>query len=1242
MIPKAMRLIVSVLALLFATAFCFAQEKRANPQEPKRDAAAKPPVKADAAPAATADADEDDDSPDIPPIARGRIDPGTYLRLRDELVALKRGLADLARDPQARSHAIRHMELQEQQLIRRFQARSAQAISGTGPSSTVVPTPSWTPLGPDPIPNGQTSPSEVPVSGRVLAIAIDPTNENIAYVGAAQGGLYRTMDGGGTWTALMDSAQSLAIGAITIDPLDRNTLFVGTGEGNFCLDCFFGVGLYIIRNATTTAVLSGPFNSNGTSDVITGRAITQILVNPATDNQILVSTASGFSGASGDVFSTLPARGVYFSSNALGVTPTFTLSTTPWVGNRAVTDMAIDPNNANLVVVNVFGNAVAGDGGIWITTGGSPWSGVATWAQKITKLAIGKLAVNFSTTPPATTPATTFFATFDETTPCVNGFRGTLFKSADLGLTWTEVVPARGFCRGQCFYDMVPAIKPDDVNTILLGGSSNSGTPGNCGGRTLMKSTNGGTSFAASDANLHADSHATVFAPSNVSVIYAGNDGGIFRSADGGATWTSRNTAGFQATQFESMSVHPLDANFSIGGTQDNGTPRLLPDGVTWTRADFGDGGFSAIDQNAPDTANVTMYHTYFNQSNNLIGFAQTNSAATTEGLWNFFGCQGATSNNGMTCADNVLFYAPLVLGPGNPNTVYFGTDRLYRSANQGASMTLVSQAPLGPGSPNVPVSAIGISPQDDNVRIVGLKNGRAFATSTGSTFLTDVTGGWAGLFIARAVIDPNDKNTAYVTLDGYGTPSHVWKTTNLSVAPPIVPNWVAASTGLPDVPVNAFAVDPVNSIALYAGTDIGVYNSLDGGATWNPYGTGLPRVAVFDMNIQPTSRLLRVGTHGKGAWETTAVSFTVSTTGLLSSSNNPNFGANVIFTASITPATGPIPTGTVTFKDGTTTLGTGTLNALAQATFQTSTLTVGTHNITAFYAGDSTYANSTSSVVVVTVVSVTLPTTTTGSGNPTSPVFGSSVTLSATVDKGSGTITPTGTVTFKEGANTLGMGTLNASAQASFATSALAGGAHNITATYGGDTNYTASTSAPFVVTVQDFTLGAPSPASQTVNAGQSTSYTISLTSVGGFPSSSGINFTCSLAATATTCTASPNPQTTAGGMVTINVTTMARGAVPLFRRPGPWLPYIILLMTLGWLLSRMLRLNSSRRRRIVLTAPLVALALFIIFHAVGCGGKSTPPPVTGTPAGAYPFTVTGTSGTASHTTSNLTLNVN
>jgi hypothetical protein len=313
------------------------------------------------------------------------------------------------------------------------------------------------------------------------------------------------------------------------------------------------------------------------------------------------------------------------------------------------------------------------------------------------------------------------------------------------------------------------------------------------------------------------------------------------------------------------LALHPTDRHYLLGGTQDNGTEFLAPDGVTWVRSDGGDGGFAVIDQNATSPTNTVAYHTYYNQTNTQVGFQR---ALTTEPngdpFWNtFHGCRNGTSNNGILCTDAVLFYAPLVRGPGTPNnTLYYGSNRLYRSENQGTTMTDVS------GTLPARISAIAISPQFDAVRLVGLTNGQVFlSTTAGATTMTNVTGSIPARYVGRIAIDPSNSNVAYVALNGFGLSAgqHVWKTTNLLSG---TPTWTAAGSGIPDTPANAFAIDPANTQVLYAGTDIGVFRSTNGGASWEPFNDGLPRIAVFGMEIQPIHRVLRIATHGRGIYE--------------------------------------------------------------------------------------------------------------------------------------------------------------------------------------------------------------------------------------------------------------------------------------------------------------------------------------------------------------------------------------
>jgi hypothetical protein len=225
----------------------------------------------------------------------------------------------------------------------------------------------------------------------------------------------------------------------------------------------------------------------------------------------------------------------------------------------------------------------------------------------------------------------------------------------------------------------------------------------------------------------------------------------------------------------------------------------------------------------------------------------------------------------------------------------------------------------------------------------------------------------------------------------------------------------------------------------------------------------------------------------------------TATATALASSLNPSVYGQPVTFTATVTPSSGSgVPTGSVTFKDGTATLGSGTLNASGVATFATSSLSAGSHSITAVYGGDSNFSGSTSSVLPQIVTQAATSTALASSANPSA--FGQQVTFTATVTPASGPGVPTGSVAFKDGATTLGSGTLNASGVATFATSSLTAGGHSITAVYGGDSNYTGSTSPALTQQVsQASTSTALSSSANPSTQGQSVTFTATVSPCSG-----------------------------------------------------------------------------------------------------------------------------------------------
>src|SRR5438552_528849 len=774
------------------------------------------------------------------------------------------------------------------------------STSGTAISPSVINAPigpAWTALGPAPSPNGQTIPADVngislthtPVSGRVTAVAIDPGNANILYVGAAQGGVYKSTNGGATWTRLMDGAMTLAVGALELDPTDAtgNTLLIGSGEANFSGDSYAGLGVYkITALKTSSLVLSGPF---GASQFI-HRSIPGLAIDPNNHNNVYIGSATGQQGIGPQGPTGAPPRGLFRSTDGASTFTKLAVANLPTTADFRVTSIVYEPGSSDHVFVGIAdANVPNSFGGIYFTTNASAPSPTFTKLRATSKkdFAPIKFAIN------KIGNTVTVVAVTGETAPNNQG-QGQAYKAvydsskSTINPTFSPLPAANGFADGQGSYNLGVAIDPTNANNIYVVGTLNG---------TFLFSRDGGQTFTPSNDRLHVDSHMVGVAPSNPSVIYTGNDGGVWQSTDAGVTWLrDRNNSTFSATQFQSIAVHPTDPNFSIGGTQDNGTNFFRPN-RTWHRVDFGDGGYALIDQNATNTENVTMYHTYFNATGLLIGFGRVlKTSCATEAQWSFKGayippvdptvhCDGTTDTfNGISLSDPVNFYAPMALGQvvsltapfvgKSGQTVYFGTNKLYRSTNKGDTMTVVSQT-----FPST-VSAIGISRANDNVRIVGLNIGQltspttntmqVFATITGGNPLTDVTAaGMPSKYIARTVIDPNNANTAYVVFNGNAIAGkHVWKTTNLNLTGTGTVTWTAVDgTGIPDVSVNAFVVDRADSTHLYAGTDRGVFKSTNGGTTWSLYGTGLPDVAVFDLAISSDGHL-RAATHGRGFYE--------------------------------------------------------------------------------------------------------------------------------------------------------------------------------------------------------------------------------------------------------------------------------------------------------------------------------------------------------------------------------------
>ncbi|MGA8937833.1 MAG: FG-GAP-like repeat-containing protein [Acidobacteriaceae bacterium] len=495
--------------------------------------------------------------------------------------------------------------------------------------------------------------------------------------------------------------------------------------------------------------------------------------------------------------------------------------------------------------------------------------------------------------------------------------------------------------------------------------------------------------------------------------------------------------------------------------------------------------------------------------------------------------------------------------------------------------------------------------------------------------------------FIAETNASQGELVTALGNGDGtFATPAVM----NLTGGDAVRSDALAAADFDGDGHVDLAMFDNSDYSGIFYGKGDGTFTSVPGSGYVVPKDlinlaatNGEPAIAV-DLNGDGKPDILAgptvlLNTYGQ---TTTLVG---STTGLSASASAIKVGASVKFTATVMGASGSTgtPTGTVTFYDGTTMLGTGTL-ATGAATYTTTGLPVGSDSITATYGGDANFSGSTSSAVVVAVSAATTPigTSTALSASASSAVSGTTITFTATVKQASGTTVPGGSVTFLDGTTTLGTGSLNGLGVATYAASTLAVGTHSITATYGGATGFTGSTSTAVSVSITaavtpSYALSI-SPGSGSVAAGSGTSATISVTPAGGF--SAAVSLACTGAPANATCSASPTSVTPNGStastatlMIETSVAVMAanRSSLPGERgQPGVLLSGAALL---GWTLLR-------RRRRNWWWAQLgMALVLVAAGAVTGCGGSGSG--ANKTPAGTYSLTVTGTSGTTTETAS-------
>jgi photosystem II stability/assembly factor-like uncharacterized protein len=694
----------------------------------------------------------------------------------------------------------------------------------------------WVQLGPTSIPFGQTtSRSRVLVTGRVTTIVVDKSDPNIIYIGAAQGGVWKTIDAGRNWMAKSDSAESLAIGALAMDPQNHLVLYAGTGEGNIVFQrSYYGVGVLKSTDGGETWRLCG-----GSTNPLIGSRFFRLAINPLDTNTVFAATTYG----------------LYKSTNG-GEDWMQMVDGLPNITSAiiAATDVVINPINPSIVYTAFWGD------GIYMTTNAN--SASPQWTKSssgLTTTGFTRIALDISNSSPQI-----IHALMSNANSVIDKF----YRTVDGGLSWTLIQLPNTIVWGESYpnsigpqgtYNLNVAVDPTTPDIVYL-----SGVP-------LLKAVrNTATNvwgFKEIGEAIHPDNHAFAFHPLNNLEIYAGNDGGIYKSIDGGASWNDTINEGLCITQFEFMDQHPTSDAVIFGGTQDNGTQQFRNNSVFYHAAD-GDGGYVAIDPDFPNN----VLHEYYNP---------TPHRSTEAGKFGRKGIdQGGTwidvsrGLSGDVGKGTSLFYPPFTLDQSNSKNIALGTNKIFLDTNQGTNRWRTSIELPVLTTPGEVVTAINYVRSD--LIYVGTNQGKVFRLTQSSRRKWSADAIQASPLPTRFIWDiathPNDINTIFVVMAGFGSRqqplSHVWrgKVSETATSWTDISKWNGGR--LPDIPVNAIAIEPDTPDTMYIGTDLGVFKTNNGGSMWTRFSQGLPNCAVFDMRLQLAKRLLRAVTHGRGIWE--------------------------------------------------------------------------------------------------------------------------------------------------------------------------------------------------------------------------------------------------------------------------------------------------------------------------------------------------------------------------------------
>ena len=683
------------------------------------------------------------------------------------------------------------------------------------------------------------------MGGRIADVEGVPGDPNVVYVASASGGLWKTTNAGVTWKPIFDRQGTISIGDIALTPGNPDVVWVGTGESNVRNSVSFGDGVYKSTDGGRT------WQHMGLKD---SEHISAIVINPQNPDVVYV-------GALGHAFAPNEERGVFMTTDG-GKTWTKTL----YIDNQhGVSDLEIDPSNPNILYAGMWSferkpwtfHSGSEKGGVYKSIdGGRTWNKLTNGLPKL----MGRIGVRVAPSNPNVVYV------------IVEAKEGTLYRSDDRGETFrlvsknTDIV-SRGF-----YYTRV-RVDPTNENHIYAVAS------------TLFTSVDGGKTFRSITGRNHVDFHALWLDPKNPKRMWNGQDGGIAVSYDGGETWEAvYNIPLGQFYQIHADNRTPF--YYVMGGLQDNGSwtgPSATrePSGIMnddWRMVSFGD-GFYMI--NHPDDPDLYLSES---QGANIVWTDMRSREQQPVNPW------GRGSGGGPAEGKKYRFNwnSPIVFSAHDKTTVFLAGNVVFKSPDFGKTWEQISpdlttndpEKLKDAGGPvafenstaeyHSTIISIAESPVQQGQIWVGTDDGNLQVTRDGgknwNNLIANVKGVGKNSPVSHVEPSRTSADTAYVAFERHMFDDfrpYIFKTTDGGKS------WTNISGNLPaKAYVQVVREDPKNTNLLYAGTELGLFASHNGGKDWIALNMkNLPNVAVHDILVHPRENDLILATHGRSIW---------------------------------------------------------------------------------------------------------------------------------------------------------------------------------------------------------------------------------------------------------------------------------------------------------------------------------------------------------------------------------------